>query len=564
MLVFIKLEINNLYNVIQSTRKESLLRFWVIILGAIMFWVALFLVFSRIFRFLSSFSELDLSGWFLHMLMSVFFFFLFTFIIISSCLISYALLYKNKETEFLLTQPISLRKIFFYKFLKTFGLSTWCLIFLFSPFLVVYTFHNEINILLFILYLIIFLIFLILPTCIGFIIAFTLPLLLPNGLKLRHVIIISFLLILILSPNIFIHPHTTSLITNEWLLNVTNKFLFLESPFLPTYWLTKIFEIPNNGEIAIPYFYISLLISYALFLLFWCSEIFSLAFLKIYRKTFNFSEKVSKATILLEKILSLVSCWLKGPQRALSLKDLKLTIRDPKQWGQFFILFGILTIYLLSPSWSHPHKEQSIIEPFWQKATLFFNFASILFILATLTVRFLFPQFSLESRKLWLLKPSHLSLKSTVLTKLYTFTFIASLITILLTILALKRVGPNLSNFYQDSAIKLFSLSSSLLASFALCSSSIGLGILYPDFNHNNSAEIVSSFGGTITMLLNLAITVCFLILIGIAIYSDTFYLPPFWKKHILWIDLLIMILFTLLVYETSIGRGLKKLQHDY
>src|SRR5260370_36112382 len=84
--------------------------------------------------------------------------------------------------------------------------------------------------------------------------------------------------------------------------------------------------------------------------------------------------------------------------RALVIKDVRVFWRDTSQWSQFVIFFGLLGIYVLNLrnvtyDWS---------SEYWTSFVAFLNLGASSMTLATLTTRFVFPQFSLEWKRLWI------------------------------------------------------------------------------------------------------------------------------------------------------------------
>jgi len=82
--------------------------------------------------------------------------------------------------------------------------------------------------------------------------------------------------------------------------------------------------------------------------------------------------------------------------RMLLVKDFRIFRRDPIQWSQFLIFFGLLGLYFVN------------IRRFSYNATYsamigFLNLAVVGLILSTFTTRFIFPMVSLEGRRLWIL-----------------------------------------------------------------------------------------------------------------------------------------------------------------
>ena len=90
------------------------------------------------------------------------------------------------------------------------------------------------------------------------------------------------------------------------------------------------------------------------------------------------------------------------PIRLLILKDLRTFRRDPAQWSQFLIFFGLLAFYFLNIR----RLGYDVQSPYWRNLVSFLNLAVTALILSTFTSRFIFPLLSLEGRNFWVLGPA--------------------------------------------------------------------------------------------------------------------------------------------------------------
>src|SRR5262249_26953583 len=112
------------------------------------------------------------------------------------------------------------------------------------------------------------------------------------------------------------------------------------------------------------------------------------------RRTRQFTYPVGLA----EKVLGFFVGWLGRDTRALLVKDIRMFWRDTAQWGQSVLLFGLLGVYVINLR----HFTSEITNPFWVHLVSYLNLFACSLNLATLTTRFVYPQFSLEGRRLWI------------------------------------------------------------------------------------------------------------------------------------------------------------------
>src|SRR4029079_13271681 len=117
--------------------------------------------------------------------------------------------------------------------------------------------------------------------------------------------------------------------------------------------------------------------------------------------------------------------WLNRDTRALLVKDARMFWRDTAQWGQAVLLFGLLWVYVINLR----HFSSQLTNPFWIHLVSYLNLGACSLNLATLTTRFVYPQFSLEGKRLWIVGMAPLGLVKVVKTKFW----LASVSSLLLT-----------------------------------------------------------------------------------------------------------------------------------
>jgi ABC-2 type transport system permease protein len=178
--------------------------------------------------------------------------------------------------------------------------------------------------------------------------------------------------------------------------------------------------------------------------------------------------------------------------RAIAVKDLRMFWRDTTQWGQSVMFFGLLGAYIINlRNFTH-----QLTSPFWIHAVAFLNLGACAFNLASVTTRFVFPQFSLEGRRLWIVGMSPMGLPRIVMAKYW----LASLLSLFVT-LALVTLSCYLLKMPWDD-VAFFGAVVTVMT-FALNGLAIGLGVLFPNVKETNPNKIVSGFGGTLCFVLS-------------------------------------------------------------
>lgn len=203
--------------------------------------------------------------------------------------------------------------------------------------------------------------------------------------------------------------------------------------------------------------------------------------------------------------------FLSRPMRAVIRKDILCFVREPSQWVQFVIVFGLLFVYVLNLR----NLGYDIDSPFWVAIISYINLTVSSLALSTLTTRFVFPMFSLEGTRLWILGMAPLGLNRVVVQKWVQAVIFTGVITVGLQLLSGWMLGLSRGDI-------LFFTASVGLMSMGLCGIAVGLGALFPNLKETNAAKIVSGFGGTLCLIVSfcyIAAIVAVLCLAKIAIF---------------------------------------------
>jgi ABC-2 type transport system permease protein len=190
--------------------------------------------------------------------------------------------------------------------------------------------------------------------------------------------------------------------------------------------------------------------------------------------------------------------WIPAPTRALVVKDLAVFWRDPAQWGQLMVLFGLLFIYMVNlRSASGLGRYEQILTQFWQSLISMFNIGATAFVLSILTTRFVYPMLSLEGKQQWVIGLAPLNRSRLVWVKFWVSCLCASVIAAPLALLSCWMLR-------TDAFITLLALATIGALALGLSSLAVGLGAMMPNFNDDNPSRIASGLGGTINAVLSL------------------------------------------------------------
>ena len=188
--------------------------------------------------------------------------------------------------------------------------------------------------------------------------------------------------------------------------------------------------------------------------------------------------------------------------RALVIKDIRVFWRDTSQWSQFVIFFGLLGLYVLNLRSVAYDRNTEL----WASFVSFLNLGASSMTLATLTTRFVFPQFSLEGKRLMDGRDGAVRVEAGASGEILAQQCLHGdhHVVLMLTSSWMLQIPGWLSLLFASTVI---------VMSFALCGIAVGIGALFPNFSSgstanrrdDNPAKIVSGFGGTFCFILSLA-----------------------------------------------------------
>lgn len=467
-----------------------------------------FWLFFRGLKFVASFP--GLGAVLTERLMYLLFASLFILLLLSNLVISYTNLFRNRESAFLMTMPVPSRTIFQWKFLESTLLASWAFLFLIAPLLVAFGLTREVDWTFYPVTIILIGLFIVLPGVAGSWFALNLAKYLDRRAFQIAAVVLALTTIALIAGWWRGNPISDDLNETRVLTvldNLLQKTKFSQFPFLPSYWLSNSVIQLAEGAVSLAAFFALILLSNVMFFGF-------LAFTRFGDLFYDSASRVqSRASVwgrwgwfresakrrgafgygpgAGEKMARLLG-WIDTDTRALLVKDARMFWRDTSQWGQTVLLFGLLAVYVMNVR----HFTGQLVSPFWIHLVSYLNLGACSLNLATLTTRFVYPQFSLEGRRLWIVGMAPMGLAKVVKTKYWLASF-ASL-TITLSLIVLSNY---LLHMPMDRII--FFSSVIIVMTFTLNGLASGLGVLYPNFKEANPSKIVSGFGGTFCLVLS-------------------------------------------------------------
>ena len=476
---------------IASVRHESKLKVGVISVSVVALWLGALLLFLEGIGWLTRFGG-GIGSIILARMLGVLGMVVFFMLIFSNVLVSFSTLYRSREVNYLVQAPMSFRSFFLARFVECVAFSSWAFAFIGSPVIIAFGVTNDAPPGFYLASLLYFLPFVVIPSALGAMVTLVLARIFPR-LKMRTMALLGCLVILLF----FVYwqqSFDAAQISEDSLLPaILDVTAQTQSALLPSHWAARGMLAASDGEYRETVFSFGLLASNALMVLWLAANLAG----KIFYTGWSGLAGQDRTRIRLpgrgilgrlDKFLA----YVPNPVRALVVKDVKLFWRDPAQWSQFVIFFGIMALYIANLRNARGQLQQE----FWRSWIACLNIGACTLILATLTSRFVFPLVSLEGRRFWILGLAPLSFRRLVWQKFWLSVVTTSVFTVGLAVLSAHILRLELVYF----ALSVYSV---LITNFGLAGLAVGLGTLFPNFQEDNPARIVSGMGGTLNFILS-------------------------------------------------------------
>ncbi len=482
-------------NVVRQTLEAARLRLVLVLVLSGMLWLALFWLFVDGFRFIrTAIVAPDLHDRTVQAVFGMFFVALMVMLVFSSGVILYSSLFRGRDVPFLLSLPARAERVFLQKFQEAILMSSWAFLLLGSPMLLAYGLTAAAPWYYYAMLLPFLLAFIYIPSGLGAVLCMAIVYWLPRG-RLGLAVFLALAAVgglAWMAWSLATGPES-DLLTPDWFQEMLGRMRMTEHRLLPSWWLSAGLLEAASHTASESVLFLALLISNALF--------FRLVAVttagRIYRKGYHalhgrpgprkrirsawFDHAVDRAAGVLAK-----------QSRLLIIKDLRLFRRDPVQWSQFLIFFGLLTLYFLNVR----RFSYDMYHVGWVNLVSFLNLSVVGLLLSTFTTRFIFPMISLEGQRFWILGLLPIR-RETILWSKLLFAVAGSIVPCCGLILlsdAMLRVSPLILVSHQLTCVVLC---------FGLSGIAVGMGARMPSFREQSPAKIAAGFGGTLNLVLS-------------------------------------------------------------
>ncbi|MCB2156121.1 hypothetical protein KQI84_14690 [bacterium] len=441
------------------------------------------------------------------MLVGIVFLAFFSMLIFSNLIITLSTSYISREVDFLMGMPLSYQAIFRQKLVESILYSSWAFAVLSFPFFVALGVSRDVAWYFFPLVILLIVPFLIIPAASGAIITMVVTAFLParRTRTLSLALGVIAVVLALMMAKVMGMGRILAKADEQNFLQIMGILELGTNPLLPSAWMTRGLLAIAPGDMGKPdlaeyLYWLGMLAATAMFLL----ELSRWLVPSLYYRGWCLSKDSANRTVASQSTWSpfrVIDQWLNVLPRqkaALISKDLKTFWRDPSQWTQLVILFGLMILYIANLKSARRYSDTvQFLLTEWKTILAFFNLGATCFILSILTTRFVYPMLSLEGRQFWTVGLAPMR-RSTVVWQKYVLC-VATALAFALTLMLLSNWVLQIKPF-----MRWLSIVTIVVMSFALSSLSIGIGAILPNFREDNPARIANGLGGTANAMLSL------------------------------------------------------------
>jgi ABC-2 type transport system permease protein len=281
------------------------------------------------------------------------------------------------------------------------------------------------------------------------------------------------------------------------------------SPALPSTWATEVLAAARSGN-EIPALALALLWSTA-----FASVIIGCWLARaLYHRGYSRAQESRPARLsalpVVDRFLEIVTRPLSLTFRSLLLKDLRTFLRDTTQWSQLLLLGALVVVYLYN--FSVLPANFTFATFYLQNVFSFLNLGLAGFVLAAVSVRFVFTSVSAEGQAFWIIKSSPLPLRSFLWSKFWTALPPLLLLSQILTLVSSYFLGAT-AFMTGLAAVTIF------LLTFGIVGLGVGMGAMFPRFRFENMTQIAGSSGGLLYMMVTTSFVAAILFLEAIPVW---------------------------------------------
>lgn len=499
--VICRLKLRDVSNRVRQAARETPLKLGATLVFVLLIWLTLFLFFSTVFDRIYQTSLEGVVA--VPMVFKFFFVALMVMLTFSNAILAHGSLFGWGESAYLFASPVRPSHVVAVKYAEGLVFSSWSLILLGIPLMVAMASRSE-GWAFYPIFVAFFLCFVPIPAAVGLFAAWAVAMWAPRSGR-RLIVALAVLIGALALTWIWQVWQSTTHSQGNWIKHFYSRMALIESNLWPSTWVTRGIYAAANRRLGEAAFYLYLTFANAVF--------FSYAVVKLVgsRAVLAFSlAQAAGAAVMVRGgratrwLAALLFFYLPRRLRLVALKDVRTFSRDPLQWSQLAILFGLMTIYIVNI------PQINGVDGFIANRLLisYLNFAAMCLILATFTSRFVFPMISLEGYQLWLIG----------LLPLPRGWLLGAKLAFALTVTWGCAVSVmSLASWMLELPLHWALMHLAVMASVCagLSGLAVGLGARFPVFSQRNPTRIASGFGGTINLIFSVVYIIAVLVAVG-------------------------------------------------
>ncbi len=498
------LKLTLLRNTLRQAVLQSPLKVSVSTVFLLVIWYGLYRLFGLIFE---SFSKTPLeAAVVIPVIFNVFFLALLVLLAFSNAVLVYGSMFSRSEPAFLLAAPVQPEHLVLLKYVESLFFASWALILLGLPLMLAMGANFEESAAFYPLFLAFFLCFVPIPGALGLLLAYWAAKVSP-GRGERRLIGLGALILLLAALWSLRVARDVELMPERWVSEFFARMEFAQAVLLPSSWVSRGIEQVLRQRHGLALGYLAVTAANAIFLSWVAVKVCGRRFLLTYnRATAVGRSGAPRGNGRRIDVCSAVFYYLPARLRLIAAKDLRTFLRDPLQWSQLVILFGLMALYLLNM----PRFYRDFADSSWGLLLPFLNLCAVTLMMATFTTRFVFPLVSLEGHQFWLLGLLPVSRVHILLAKCaYAGTVTVPFATVT-TILAAR----SMSLAWPWAVLH---VGAAVSVCLGLCGLAVGLGARLPLFHERNPGRIANGFGGTVNLIASVGLVVIVLSAMALA-----------------------------------------------
>jgi ABC-2 type transport system permease protein len=420
----------------------------------------------------------------------------FAMLVFSNIIASISTFYMSRDLDLLISTPVNMRELYASRFMQTTINSSWMLILFGIPIFVALgrSFHASAAYYAGMVLTVIP--FIVIAAGIGVLVTILLMRYFPARKTYQFLSLVGLVFMAgmvmffrFLEPEKFLGKKVSMDLIQQFVENLKVPSYW----FLPSTWAARSLDAGTRADYSVMAFWIS--VEWLAALLLAAVNVFIVS--RVYYRGWSITysgrgnSRVNSRRFLYRAVERLIA-FVPSGLRTIVMKDMKIFWRDPSQWTQLFLLLALVVIYIYNV------RNLPMESMFLKNLISVLNIGLAAVVMAAVAVRFVFVTTSVEAKSFWLIKSAPVDFSGFLWVKFFFFIF---------PLLLLSETLIVVSNMFLavDPFLTKLSVAGIFFLTVGLTGLGVGLGAVFPVFDHENIAELATSTGAIYYMLISFA-----------------------------------------------------------